>query len=79
MSDDRPIDCLHGYRKPAKCRKCRRALVWVMDIGGDKAVHRPFAVESRPFEMFERANGVKVDRYGAEAFHRCPPKRQVSR
>lgn len=77
MSDDRPIDCLHGYRKWSKCTKhgCRQNIVWVLDIGGPKAVNRPFTPASQPFETFERENGVKVDRYGPEAFHRCPPKK----
>jgi hypothetical protein len=81
MSDDRPIDCLHGYRKPGKCPrpKCRRPIVWVMEIGGTRPTYRPFTPDSKPFEVYERDTGVKVDRYGAEAFHRCPPKRKVSR
>lgn len=77
MNDQRPIDCLHGYRKPARCQRgCRQAIVWVMDIGGVKGVHRPFRLDATPIEVFERENGVKVDRYAPDAFHSCPPKRR---
>ncbi len=78
VSNERPIECVRGYRKPARCRRCKRPIVWVLElVPGGKPTHRPFSPASTPFEKLELANGVRVERYDAvDAFHRCPPKRR---
>jgi hypothetical protein len=76
VSDDRLIECLHGLRRRSKCKRCRRPIVWVLEIGGTvrKPTYRPFEPSSAPLDTIQRTNGVLVDRYKSDSFHRCPRK-----